>query len=106
MAARADSMGAVSELDHIVMDQKLKRFMEFEQEAVPYLIEWLQHHPEGLIAMARGRYVAGLLRWGDSNWGEHTADDLMVEASEELADGIVYLVEVLQRQKYGVRATK
>lgn len=105
MAARSSSMDAVSELDHIVMDQKLKRFMEFEDMAVPYLVEWLQHHPAGLIAIARGRYMSGLLRWGDSNWGTLTVDDLMVEASEELADGIVYLVEILQRQKYGIRAT-
>lgn len=101
MVACAGPVDTMNDLDQIIMVAKLERFKEFEEQAIADLIEWLQDYPSGLRAIARGRYVSGLLRWGDSNWAQHSTDDLMLEASEELADGIVYLVELMQRQKYG-----
>lgn len=101
MVATDAYVAAVNDLDQIVMVAKLRRFEEFEDEAIAELITWLQDYPDNLKAIARGRYCSGLLRWGDSNWAEHSTDDLVVEASEELADGVVYLVELLQRKKYG-----
>lgn len=93
----------VSELDHIVMDAKLKRHDKLSRAAVDYLIHWLQEYPEELIAIAKGRHVTGHLLYGDRNYAEWDIDRLAKETAEELADGINYTVEVLSRQQYGVR---
>lgn len=93
----------VSELDHIVMDAKLKRYDEFAHDAVEQIIAWFQEYPEELIAIARGRHVTGHLLYGDRNYIDWDTDRLRKEASEEVADAINYYVEILQRKKYGER---
>ena len=85
----------MNELDHIILDAKLKRYDEFSQAAVDYLVSWLQEYPEELIAVARGRHIMGHLRWGDKNWGEYSEDDLLAETGEELGDAIVYIARML-----------
>lgn len=93
----------VSELDHIVMDAKLKRHDKLAKASVDYLIAWLQDYPEELIAIAKGRHVTGHLLYGDRNYAEWDDDRLAKETAEELADGINYTIEVLSRQLYGSR---
>lgn len=88
----------MNELDHIILDAKLKRFDQFAPAAVALIAAWMQEHPEGLIAIARGRHAAGHLRWGDKNWGEYGEDDLLAETGEELADAIVYIARMLWLQ--------
>lgn len=85
----------MNEIDHAILAAKLRHHDTYAQGAIDYLIEWLQQYPEELLAIARGRYVIGHIRWGDSNWASLSTDDLVAEASEELADGIAYIARKL-----------
>jgi hypothetical protein len=88
----------VNELDHIILDAKLKTHEVWAPAAVDFLIAWMQEHSNELIAMARGRHVWGHYIHGDRNYAEYNQDRLIAEAAEELADGINYISLYLRRQ--------
>lgn len=93
----------MDEIDRVVIDAKLKRYDEFSGRAVTVLLEWLAEFPEELVAVARGRHVTGHIMYGDRNYAAWDHDRLLKETAEELADAINYVVEILQRSKYGQR---
>lgn len=72
------------------IDAKLRIFDRHARQAVAELIEWLQQHPNDLIAVARGRHVTGHYRFRDRGLFEHDLDGLRGETAEEIADAIVY----------------
>jgi len=89
----------MNEIDHVILDAKLKRHEEWTPKAVEMMIAWLHEHPDELIAMARGRHVWGHFRFGDRNYAEYDQDRLIAEAAEELADCVNYLALYLRRQE-------
>lgn len=93
----------VNEFDHIVLDAKLRRHDEFSQDAIEHLVMWMTEYPEEIIAVARGRHVQGHILYGDRNYKEWSDERLQSETMEEIADGVNYFVEILQRRKYGQR---
>ena len=95
---RKQQSAPVNELDHIILDAKLKQHEEWAHRAVEMMIAWLREHPEEIIAMARGRHVWGHYVYGDRHYAEYDQDRLIAEAAEELADGVNYLSLYLRRQ--------
>lgn len=88
----------MNEIDHAILDAKLRIHEEWAPTAVRYLIDWLRDHPDDLIALARGRHVWGHYRYGDRNYAEYDQDRLVAEAAEELADAINYIALKLRRE--------
>lgn len=93
----------MNDLDHIILDAKLKQHEIWAPPAVEMIIEWLQRYPDELIAMARGRHVYGHFRFGDRNYAEYDQDRLIAEAAEEGADWINYLALWLRREEEAKR---
>jgi hypothetical protein len=76
---------------------KLEQHDEFAPAAVRYIIDWLRHEPEPLLAMARGRHAEGHYRFGDKLMFEHSQETLLAEAAQEIADAVCYLSLLLRR---------
>ena len=92
----------MNELDHIILDTKLKQHEEWASRAIEEMITWLHEHPDEIIAMARGRHVWGHYIYGDRNFAEYDQDRLIAEAAEELADCVNYISLYLRRQANGL----
>jgi hypothetical protein len=71
--------------------EKLESFDQHAGAAVDALLEWIARDRDALIAAARGRLVEGHYRYGDRLMYEYTVDELLAEASQEVADAINYL---------------
>ena len=91
----------MNELDHIILNAKLKQHEIWAPKAVAYISEWLATYSEELIAMARGRHVWGHYMYGDRNYAEYNQDRLIAEGAEEGADWINYMSLWLKREYEG-----
>ena len=72
------------------LEAKLHDFDRNADEAVTWLIAFLEEYREPLIHLARGRQVSGHFLYGDRLMYEYDRDRLAAEIAEELADAIVY----------------
>lgn len=70
---------------------KLELFDKHAAAALDEIRDWLDNHPDELLVIARGRHVEGHYRFGDKGLFEYGHMELKAEASQELADAIVYL---------------
>jgi hypothetical protein len=77
------------------MDTRIAEFDHFAALAVEDLIDWLREAPEALIATARERLVLGFDNYSDGPMFKMGITRLGIEASEELADAIVYIARQL-----------
>lgn len=71
--------------------EKLASFDLHAEAAVDELLAWIERDRAALIAAARGRLVEGHYRYGDNLMYEYSTDELLAEASQEVADAINYL---------------
>lgn len=80
------------------LNTKLEHLDQFRIAAVYYLIDWLREDMHPLAHQARGRQVEGHYRYRDSLMYEYGQDELIAEASQELADAINYIALRLSRE--------
>lgn len=80
------------------LDRKLADLDRFRLAAVQFLIDWLREDMHPLASAARGRQVEGHYRYRDSLMYEYGQDELLAEASQELADAINYIALRLSRE--------
>lgn len=104
-----NQQGADAEARHITAgarreaygDEGLSAKMEahdaYAPAALRFLIDWLRHEPDALLAMARGRHAEGHYRFGDGLMYEYSQNELEAEAAQELADAINYIALRIQR---------
>jgi hypothetical protein len=80
------------------LTDKLETFDRYAPAAVVFLIDWLEHEHEALIAVAKGRHAEGHYRYADKLMYEYADDELIAEASQELGDAINYVMLLLSRK--------
>ena len=77
------------------LDAKLEVFDQHADQAIDELLAWLDWRRGDLVAVARGRHVTGHYLYEDANFAEWDSRRLRKEASEELADAIVYMTRLI-----------
>lgn len=97
------NLAAGSAADAARLDAKLDVFDRYAEQAVAELVAWLTEHGGDLIAVARGRHVAGHYLYGDGNFLEYDDGRLLAETAEEIADAIVYQSRQIKRREEGGR---
>lgn len=80
------------------LDEKLATFDRLADRARDELVRLLTDEWEYVKRMAAGRHANGHFLFGDSLMYEYDQPRLLVEAVEELADGINYTVVRLSRE--------
>ena len=78
------------------LQQKMESLHPHTEAAVDHLIEWLTRDKHALIQLAKGRHIHGHYLYEDKFLYEYTPSRLRAEASEELADAIVYIARMLE----------
>jgi hypothetical protein len=77
------------------LEYKLADFDRHADLAVTFLVEFIEEYREPLIAQAKGRMVEGHFRYADRLMYEYSADELLAETSQEVADAVNYLARRL-----------
>jgi hypothetical protein len=77
------------------LEHKIGDFDRHADEAVTWLVNFLEDYREPLIHAARGRLVEGHFRYGDRLMYELSRDELAAETLQELADAVNYIARRL-----------
>ena len=75
------------------LNGKLASIDRREQQTKTFLLSFIEEYWDELTLMAKGRLVRGHFEYEDRNYKEWSAERLLAELAEEIADAINYAAE-------------
>jgi hypothetical protein len=69
------------------------------ETAFDFLLLFMEAYRKELIAMARGRFAEGVLRYPDGPLYRKSEPELLAETAQEIADALVYTARKLSLDK-------